>query len=249
MEVHTHPHLASGEKKKKFKEYLFDFIMIFLAVTIGFFAESLREHLSNKEKEKEYIGSLVADLKTDIRNAAESINDYKASALLLDSLLAVLNDPSQIKKEGDLIYYAGRLGPRISTYVNNQRTFDQLNTGGFRLIQDLEVSNRVIDYYALFPHLRLLENGALKEFAQYQVFASNIFDPVVFRSQEMENGTISRGNNNPPLLSYDQKSLKQLELYIVYLNGSRRSIIPDLEKIRTTSNDLIKFLQNKYHLE
>jgi len=35
MEFH-HPHLA----KKNFKEYLFEFIMIFLAVTLGFFAEN-----------------------------------------------------------------------------------------------------------------------------------------------------------------------------------------------------------------
>ncbi len=31
--------------------------MIFLAVTLGFFAESLREHVSDNSKEKEYITS------------------------------------------------------------------------------------------------------------------------------------------------------------------------------------------------
>lgn len=32
MEVHHHPHV----KEKKFKEYFLEFIMIFLAVTLGF---------------------------------------------------------------------------------------------------------------------------------------------------------------------------------------------------------------------
>jgi len=223
--------------------------MIFLAVTMGFFAESLREHISDKEKERDYIVSLVADLKADIKNADQTINDSKTSESLLNSLFAVLNSPGQIKKQGDLIYYSARLGPRVGTFVNNQRTFDQLNSGGFRLIQDLEISNRIIDYYALFPHLRLLENGALKEFEHYEVFASNIFNPVVFHRQETADGVIIRGNENPPLLSYDQKLLKQLSLYIVYLNGSRRSIIPDLENIKQNSNELIQFLQNKYHLQ
>lgn len=39
MEVHHHPHV----EKKNFKEYFLEFLMIFLAVTLGFFAESLRE--------------------------------------------------------------------------------------------------------------------------------------------------------------------------------------------------------------
>jgi len=39
--------------------------MIFLAVTLGFFAESFREHLVNKEKENHYIQSLISDLRAD----------------------------------------------------------------------------------------------------------------------------------------------------------------------------------------
>lgn len=39
--------------------------MIFLAVTLGFFAESYRENLNDNAKEREYIRSLVADLKSD----------------------------------------------------------------------------------------------------------------------------------------------------------------------------------------
>lgn len=39
--------------------------MIFLAVTLGFFAESLRESIADNEKEKEYIESFVQNLKDD----------------------------------------------------------------------------------------------------------------------------------------------------------------------------------------
>jgi hypothetical protein len=247
MEVHHHPDLH--HKPKKWKEYFLEFLMISLAVTIGFFAESLREHISDKKKEREYIISLEADLKADVKNADQAIADSKKSEVLLDSLFTAFNDPNLIKKQGDLIYYAARLGPRIDVYVNNQRTFDQLNSGGFRLIENLEISNMIIDYYALFPHLRLLENGALKEFDHYQGIASNIFDPVIFRHQEKPDGEIVRGNSNPSLLTYDPKLLKQLSLYIVYLNGSRRSIVPDLENIKKNSKALIQFLYNKYHFE
>jgi hypothetical protein len=45
MEVH-HPHLA--HKEKPWKEYLLEGLMIFLAVSMGFIAENIREHISEQ---------------------------------------------------------------------------------------------------------------------------------------------------------------------------------------------------------
>src|ERR1700750_2357010 len=63
MEVHHHPDLH--HKRKNFKEYFLEFLMIFLAVTMGFFAESYREHLVNNDKEEVYMKSMIQDLKRD----------------------------------------------------------------------------------------------------------------------------------------------------------------------------------------
>ena len=41
MEVH-HPHHLTH--KKKWSEYILEFVMLFAAVTLGFFAENIREH-------------------------------------------------------------------------------------------------------------------------------------------------------------------------------------------------------------
>src|SRR5450432_4322231 len=65
MEVHHHPDLH--HKKKHWKEYFLEFLMIFLAVTMSFFAESLRERISDTTKEYDYIKSLISDLGDDIR--------------------------------------------------------------------------------------------------------------------------------------------------------------------------------------
>jgi hypothetical protein len=46
MEVHHHPQV----EKKRFKEYFLEFMMIFHALTMGFFTESIREHLVQKAK-------------------------------------------------------------------------------------------------------------------------------------------------------------------------------------------------------
>ncbi len=57
MEVHHHPQL--NHTSKPWKEYLLEYFMIVLAVTTGFFAESLRESIGKKEREKQNIETLV----------------------------------------------------------------------------------------------------------------------------------------------------------------------------------------------
>ena len=70
MEVHHHAKV----EKKKFKEYFLEFAMLFLAVTLGFFAENIRENIANREKEKHYIENIIADLKTDTSNITLSVH-------------------------------------------------------------------------------------------------------------------------------------------------------------------------------
>src|ERR1700748_3521227 len=72
MEVHHHPDLH--HKPKKWKEYFLEFLMIFLAVTLGFIAENIRENIVNREKEKHYVENIIADLKTDTANITLSIH-------------------------------------------------------------------------------------------------------------------------------------------------------------------------------
>src|SRR5665213_3468691 len=69
MEVHHHPEV----EKKGLKEYFLEGLMIFLAVTMGFFAESLRENIADRAKEKEYIISMIQDAKTDTANIQQAL--------------------------------------------------------------------------------------------------------------------------------------------------------------------------------
>src|SRR5258706_2369474 len=61
MEVHHHPKV----EKKNFKEYLFEGLMIFLAVTLGFFAETIRENISENSRAKELAKSLYEEAYSD----------------------------------------------------------------------------------------------------------------------------------------------------------------------------------------
>ena len=74
MEVHHHPQLE--HKPKPWKEYLLEGLMIFIAVTLGFFAESLREHIAKKDNEQQVIASLVRSIKKDTAFLSNLVNVY-----------------------------------------------------------------------------------------------------------------------------------------------------------------------------
>lgn len=69
MEVHHHSH-----HPKKWKEYITEFFMLFLAVSLGFFAENLREEHVEKEREHELAKSLYAEMKADSIDLEHAIN-------------------------------------------------------------------------------------------------------------------------------------------------------------------------------
>jgi hypothetical protein len=88
MEVHHHPDLH--HKKKNFKEYFLEFLMIFLAVTLGFIAENIREHLADKTKEIDFIVSLKEDVLSDTALLQQVIPDNQRQFEKLDSLYSLL---------------------------------------------------------------------------------------------------------------------------------------------------------------
>jgi hypothetical protein len=147
MEVHHHPSRKAGENKG-FKEYFLEFVMIFLAVTLGFFAENIREHITEKNRENEYIESLTTDLNDDINNLDSIIVFEKAGMQQLDTLIHLLDHPQMAKQEGDEIYFVARQGPREFPFPITSRTIDQVkSSGGFLLIRNVKASNQIISYY------------------------------------------------------------------------------------------------------
>lgn len=51
---------------KSMKQYVAEFFMLFFAVTLGFFAENIREKIAEKEKSRELISAVAKDLKSDL---------------------------------------------------------------------------------------------------------------------------------------------------------------------------------------
>jgi hypothetical protein len=100
MEVH-HPHHPTH--KKKWSEYLLEFFMLFLAVTLGFFAENIREHLAEENKAKELLHVVAKDLRSDLEQMKMLREMENEKIKLADSLKMILNSNPKNVDQSD--YY------------------------------------------------------------------------------------------------------------------------------------------------
>src|SRR5580765_8591160 len=121
MEVHSHTHTA----RKKWTHYLWEFVMLFLAVFCGFLAEYKLEQTIERHRENEYIISMIEDLKADTAN----INTHASLRIdrrrRMDSLSYFLNQPDYLSHTA-LIYYYARWTPRVTYFYSTDGTMQQL---------------------------------------------------------------------------------------------------------------------------
>jgi len=193
---------------------------------------------------------LVADLKIDQEIISKHLSRVRHSALMLDTLVGILNNPSEISKRTGDMYYFVRLVPRLQPLTTNSRTFEQLkNSGNFRLIKDINTSNKIMAYYERFPLIRTLENINETEFTEYKKVAAKIFDPAIFLKMEGNNDEIGRSSENPPLRSSNNELLQELSVFAVYIHGTRKGIIRNSEEVKSQGAELLRYLKEQYHLD
>ncbi len=242
MEVHHHP--SHQHKKKKFQDHFLEFLMIFLAVTLGFFAESFREHLTEGKRENQYINLLVEDLESDQLNLLAQARIALTGISQMDSLTVILNNPLLIPKNSGELYYLARIAPRFRALFINNRTFEQLkNSGNFRLIKNIDVSNRIMNYYGKIQLIRQVEAIHESEFADFKRIAAKVFDPVIFFQMQTGQSQIKRIAENPPLRTMDNELLKELSIFAIYMNGSRSGVLDAENDLKKDGAELLEFLK------
>ncbi len=71
MEVHAHTHTP----RKKWTHYFWEFLMLFLALTLGFFVENQREHYIENLRAKEHAKNLYKEIYADSINVQQIITN------------------------------------------------------------------------------------------------------------------------------------------------------------------------------
>lgn len=235
-------------KKKNWKSYIKEFLMLFLAVFCGFLAENYRGNMVEKQQEKQFIQSYIEDLKSDTATIRQTLVFRKLKMIQMDSLMLLLRNQT-IKGHENELYFFGRSLVRSVWFQNNDRTFAQLkNSGAPRLIRNEQATDSIMAYQKLVE--RLITNHEDDRTERYNAFPviSQIFNPFVFDQMVTANG-IQRPTDNPPLRSYDPALQQDLAFCIHQLKGSTFLIEGRLAQLNDKAIRLIALLNKEYNLE
>ncbi len=250
MEVHHHGHV---HHQKKWKEYLFQFLMLFLAVFCGFLAEWQLEHTIEHQREKEYIHSLIEDLKLDTATLNDRIIFSQSVRARLDTMLLYLYHPERDKHTADIYYGVRGVIARGIPFSSHDRTMEQLkNAGGLRLIRNNKVSDSIIIYDSeMVGWVKGQEESILSAREKCRDIIGDVFDTRVLIEATPQNTNLPvRPAGNPPLFTNDPAKINLLAMRIDHLRKIYRNTeINGYQQALEHATRLIGFIKKEYHFK
>lgn len=250
MEVH---HTHHPTHKKKWSEYLLEFLMLFLAVFMGFIAENIRQDIGDRRKEKQYMVSLLSDLKNDTAAINTTTQENLKFLTGQDSLADVLNNLHDTSGKTNLCYrYFALYTTNISTVQFNDRTMSQLlNAGNMRLIEKPGISDSIMNYNS---YVKGVEEQQ-KDYEEYSKkvldLSTSIFD-ITYARSSIRPSTLPPSiaqNNQLKLLTTDAPVLKKYVIELTLSEGIEQLYVQFLNEAKSKAAKLITVLKKEYGLK
>ncbi len=259
--METHIHKGHHEGPKKFKAYFLEFLMLFLAISLGFLSENVRESYADRAKEKEYMKGVIEDLKKDTLVIKQQYEANLVSRLKIDSLIRLLNKPDRDKNGSSLYFLARTIPVYANMYITNERTYDELkSSGNLRLIHSAKVGDSITTYYYNLELFKLQNKSYNEARMDYINSLKKIFNGEVFQQMEKvindkdyakvsPSDFFSAPPGNPLLANTDPALIFELIGNLHFLFG--RNEITGVLALRTIheAGALLKFLQDTYDLQ
>jgi len=232
MEVHHHSH-----KPKNWKEYITEFIMLFAAVTLGFFAENVREHQIIEHKTQQNLESIILDLKKDSILIQDRINEYENASVYLNKLNDVfveyqVNNLPKNEYLDSVLLISDSLIFGTSFYINNSSYKNTIASGSFSNINSIELKRTISNYYEVYGAKLNDNNKILDDVAEYYTVNTlprpgGIIADIIKKTESnkveilkkyyKENGLFEKSILNKDFIIYNQKAIDRVKIYTYLL--------------------------------
>lgn len=267
MEVHHHSHPASGEahtERKKWTHYLWEFLMLFLAVFCGFLAENQREHMVEHQRAKVFARFLIDDLITDTAELNRASRVLSKIIIAGDSLGRLLNTSDVRTIPGGKLYYYEYWSAWRWSVISRDATLQQLkNSGSLRYMGDTSIIRKILGYEESIRVIYMLQNKYEPEKIQNWNLTQQVFDQEYFNALDSiaprDSTTKNFELNNQkltgflstdiPLYSYDKKVLQELRNWAYSSSRNYRVIVHDINSAKQRAKAVIDGLKKEYHLK
>ncbi|MBP6687159.1 MAG: hypothetical protein KA160_04805, partial [Lacibacter sp.] len=243
---------AAPHHKKNWKSYFWEFLMLFLAVFCGFLAEYQLEHVIENSREKQYIKSMIDDLKTDSIRIARIIDLNKQQVSGFDSLLqSVYQKPFTDSSMRSLYYFHRKYSSPLSKMLFSKTTISQLkNSGGFRLIRNRAATDSIVRYDIISEYVEGQGEGVDYSGKLLFELSVKLFDSEYLLGYNSTNlREILNSNKKFTLLTNDERIIKEYANLAVFKKDVIKFYIIQLTNLQNRIPGIIQFLEKEYHLK
>jgi hypothetical protein len=236
MEVH-HPHHPTH--KKKWSEYILEFVMLFAAVTLGFFAENVREHQVIEHKTQQNLQSVILDLKKDSVLIKDIIKEYQNASIYLNRLNDVfldyqLNKISKNEYIDKVLLISDSLSFGTSFYINNSSYKNTISSGSFSNISNIDLKRNISNYYEVYGAKLYDNNKLIDDVAEYYTvntlpkpggIIADIIEKTDSKKVEIlkkyykTNGLFEKSILSKDFIIYNQKAIDRVKIYMYLLRS------------------------------
>lgn len=239
MEVHTHTH----SERKKWFHYLWEFLMLFLAVFCGFLAEYQLEHKIEKEKAHEYIRSFYEDLLSDTSSYNIYIQYYEDKMAALKKADSCYDMFTQHKNCDSCLSDLMDNAYSFIDMVTQDRTLIQLkNAGGLRLLEKNDADS-------ILSYDQLIRISTISETTGYQEQQYKLRDVINSLSNYGHLKSGGRKSTVPLLYKADPEAINYFFVLLQSYTGASLYKIENLKKLRQKAVTLIKYFKTKYNFQ
>jgi hypothetical protein len=237
--------------KKAFKDYITEFVMLFAAVTLGFFAENLREGYAERKLEHQLMKSMVADLERNEELLLSQKASLNSRRVACDSLSYFFNQKDLKLYGAELYMYARRLGYYAGEYPLSSRSLDQLkNSGLFSIISQDVVADSLSNYDNLKTEYEQRIKWYFEDVKKVQDINKIIFDARVFEKATIYTNEyafkILRPEGNPALLTYNEADLQKYYNTFYYLRRNTETQLKDVTELIESTVKLKQLITKEY---
>ena len=262
MEVHTHTHPAAAGTRKKWTHYIWEFLMLFLAVFCGFLAENIREHKVEQQRAKQLAKNLYKEIYTD----SISVQQCLANRTVKENQCAYFID---YVKDSNLVTLSSRFFPAFTTaliqiqyimFEPNDGILNQLrNSGELRYFKNSHLQAEIGKLSVKIAYVRTRND---KEYSYVEFynrpFILKHFDFNWYEALTRHGKlTLLEALNQTEQVSFAGKIVNQdkfsrqeaeniASYYLLMLRGTRQTqYLPYV----TINHQLLEVLRKEYHLK
>jgi hypothetical protein len=255
MEVHAHTHT----ERKKWTHYFWEFLMLFLAVTLGFFVENQREHYIEHQRAKIYAASMKVNLQVDTSELIQIVHRGTYATNYLDTFLLLLSTNDITKIPSGELYWYGLFGGYLRGFQSNDATFQQMkSSGSLRYFSNSTLEQHISNYDQLMRSMQMLTQVDQPVQLEVRKLRAKIFD---FRYNNVANTIVRRAvyenfnqatidsfiHTNPPLLTFDKTTIN--EYAELCRSRNLRQQLRNANDALAIATEIIAQLTKQYHLK